>query len=637
MPVTILKNLFLAFILMALTKPSFAQVPQPRSWTLAHFLPGDFRDAETRNLAPAAFPEAAFAVENSSRPAQLVSAEIPALFPFDELLLSADAVFPGGGALEAEAQVKAGGKWSPWFSFGRFDAAGGGASVKGQKNDFGRMDVDILKLDRKAEALRYRVRLSSAGGRASLRLVGVTYTDAAAPYSSADAAARPASFKPVRVQVPAYSQMVQQVNYAGDICSPVSLSMTLSGFGRRVEPIPTASAVLDATENIYGNWFLNTAYAGSRGLYAFLARLNTLEDARAFLEAGSPVIASVTFGPDELKNSPLRKTRGHLLVITGFDAKGDVITHDPAAPEEKTVRRVYKRAEFAAAWLKNKYGTSYILARDLNRFVAVKDNVAELYSMPPKDGDERRKLIESQLVFNERAELLEITGEWARARAVEQHSLKSNGRDLSPYEGWLTARSLGFSLPLAPTAVVRAKTTRAGAADVSMGVKLRLAGGLAIPAGRLQAKDLNPLPVRTPHPQLRPKILASARAFLGDKYYWGGRSAWGIDCSGLVNISYRAWGLDLPRNAGDQFAASKSVTMDRLKPADLIFSADASTPTAITHVMLYAGGGRLIEATGDTNSVREVTFAEKFGADFKKARNGMVSQGKKIFFRRVLN
>ena len=53
--------------------------------------------------------------------------------------------------------------------------------------------------------------------------------------------------------------------------------------------------------------------------------------------------------------------------------------------------------------------------------------------------------------------------------------------------------------------------------------------------------------------------------------------------------------------------------------------------------MLYPGGGRLIEATGDSNSVREISFAEKFGADFKKAKNGMTSGGKKIFFRRAIN
>ena len=74
-----------------------------------------------------------------------------------------------------------------------------------------------------------------------------------------------------------------------------------------------------------------------------------------------------------------------------------------------------------------------------------------------------------------------------------------------------------------------------------------------------------------------------------------------------------------------------------LKPGDLIFSSDAARPAAINHVMIYSGGGMLIEATQDSGDVREVTFAEKFGADFKKARNGMTSRGKKIFFRRVIN
>ena len=634
----ILKVLLPLLIIMTAIKPSTAQVSAPRSWTLAHFLPGDFKGAKTQNLAPAPFPEAAFTVENSSKPAQLTSSEIETLFPFDELLLSADAVFSGSGELEAEAQVKAGGTWSPWFSYGRFNPPAGGTSVKDQQNDFGRMDVDVLKLKQKATAFRYRLTLTpGAGSRAALRLAAASYTDSSAPYSQADAAAKPAPFSPARVKAPAFSQMIQQVNYAGDICSPVSLAMTLSSLGGKAEPLPTAAAVLDSAENIYGNWFLNTAYAGSRGFYAFLARLNTLEEARAFIQAGSPVIASVTFGPDELKNSPLKKTRGHLLVITGFDAKGDVITHDPAAPEQKTVERVYKRAEFAAAWLKNKYGTAYIVTKDLNRFLAVKANMTELYAMPPKDKAERGKLIESQLLFNERAELLETAGPWARARAVEQRSLKTDGKTLSPYEGWLELDSLAFSLPQVATAVVKTKTAMAGGTEISMGVKLRVAGGLALPAGRLAAKDLNQLPQKTPAAGLRGKIMTSARAFLGDKYYWGGRSAWGIDCSGLVNLAYRAWGLDLPRNAGDQFAASRSVARENLQPADLIFSSDANRPGAITHVMLYAGGGRLVEATGDSNSVREVTFAEKFGADFKKARNGMVSQGKKIFFRRVLN
>lgn len=625
-----------------------AALPQParppRSWTVVNFLPGDFKEASLKNLAPAVFPGGVFKVEDSSRPAVLASGEIETVFPFDELLLSADALFPDGGSLEAEAQVKTRAGWSPWFSFGRFDTGSARASVKGQDNPFGRLDVDILRLTEKAASFRYRLTLHSAGGAAPvLRLAAASYTDSAAPYLADDATERAAGFKPLKLALPRYSQMTQQVNYSGDICSPVSLSMAFASLGLKAGPLETAAAVLDSAENIYGNWFLNTAHAGSRGLYSFVTRMNSLEEARAFLAAGAPVIASVTFGPDELKNAPLKKTKGHLLAITGFDAKGNVIANDPAAPDEKTVERVYDRKEFAAAWLRNKYGTSYVLAKDLNNFLAVKGRVTELYSMPPADAAERARLIESQLLANERVELLEVSGAWARSRAVEQRSLSADGKTLAPYEGWLALDALAFSLPLPPTAVVRSKT--AGGEDLSLGVKLRVIG--RSPAGArvllgdgttalLPEKNINQLPRKDEAGHLRARILDTARFFLGDKYYWGGRSAWGIDCSGLVNLAYRAWGLDLPRNASDQYTASKRVSREELKPADLVFSSDGAKPKSINHVMIYSGGGKLIEATGDTNSVREVSFKEKFGADLSKLKHGALVNGKKIFFGRVL-
>ena len=619
----------------------------PRSWTLVNFLPDDFSDAALKNLEPARFPDGVFQVEDSSRPATLTSPELASIFPFDELLLSADALFPGGGALEAEAQVRTGAGWSPWFSFGSFGPGGAQASVKGQQNDFGRMDVDVLKLKAKAAAFRYRLTFSPSGGKPqALRLAAAAYSDSAAQYSPAAAAERQPDFKPLKLALPRYSQMIQQVNYSGDICSPVSMAMAFNCLGLKGGPLDTAAAVLDSTENIYGNWFLNTAHAGSRGLYAFIARLNTLEEARAFLAAGAPVVASVTFGPDELANSPLKKTKGHLLVITGFDAKGNVITNDPAAPDERSVERVYDRAQFSAAWLKNKFGTCYILARNLNAFLAVKGKMAEFYSMPPADAGERAKLIESQLLTNERVELLEVSGAWARAVATEQHRQAKDGKTMAPYEGWLPLESLAFSLPVAPTAVVRTKTAPTADGDLSLGVKLRVIGSgksgdarILLGDGRtgmLPGRDLNPLPQKARQEDLRAKILDTARLFLGDKYYWGGRSAWGIDCSGLVNISYRTWGLDLPRNADDQYAASKRVSRENLKPGDLIFSADAAKPGKINHVMLYAGAGKLIEATGDSNSVREVSFMEKFGADFAKIKQGALVNGKKIFFGRIL-
>ena len=63
--------------------------------------------------------------------------------------------------------------------------------------------------------------------------------------------------------------------------------------------------------------------------------------------------------------------------------------------------------------------------------------------------------------------------------------------------------------------------------------------------------------------------LAVARGFLGTPYVWGGLSRDGIDCSGLVHLSFRAVGSRVPRDAADQAAAA--VPVQEPQPGDLYF------------------------------------------------------------------
>ncbi|OGR46974.1 MAG: hypothetical protein A2X33_10240 [Elusimicrobia bacterium GWA2_51_34] len=620
-----------------------------RSFTLAHFLPSDFYGAEFNGLAEPEFENGVFRLvkKNSRTPeASLVSREIKAAFPFNELLMSANSDLGQGGTARIEARVKTADGWSPWFNFGLFQP-GAAASVKGQENKFGKMDVDILKLKTKAFALSYRFTLGSRAEKAALRLISAAYSDTTLPFNEPAAVKKGRDTKPLKLAVPSYSQMRQHVSYSGDICSPVSLAMVMNYYGQKELPLETAAAVLDGPENIYGNWTFNTAYAGSKGLYAFLTRINSIAEAEAYLSRGITLIASVTFGPDELKNSPLKKTKGHLLVIKGFDAKGNVLANDPAAPEEKTVERVYNRGEFARAWLKNKYGTAYAVSKNLNAFLAVTKPFTEMFSTPPANAGERKKLIETQLLLNEPAAILDARGQWAKIEAGGQKT--AGAKDFKPYSGWVKLEDLAFFPPLEPDAVVKVKKSAAAAGGesktLSLGTEIKITGERPgkleiITAGGITAeiseKDINRLPLKIPAPELRRNILATAGLFLNDSYYWGGRSAWGVDCSGLVNLSYRAWGAALPRNAADQFNYGKSVSRENLKPADLIFSSKKNAPGNINHVMLYAGAGRLIESTQDTGSVREVSFKEKFGVDLARTKNGALINGKKIFFKTVL-
>lgn len=92
-------------------------------------------------------------------------------------------------------------------------------------------------------------------------------------------------------------------------------------------------------------------------------------------------------------------------------------------------------------------------------------------------------------------------------------------------------------------------------------------------------------------------ILQTANKYLAAPYQWGGKSPFGIDCSGLVQMVFKIGGFGLPRDAAQQFLQGKQV--DRLedtRPGDLaFFQADDGR---IVHVGIVAPGGKIIHASG---------------------------------------
>jgi gamma-D-glutamyl-L-lysine dipeptidyl-peptidase len=84
-----------------------------------------------------------------------------------------------------------------------------------------------------------------------------------------------------------------------------------------------------------------------------------------------------------------------------------------------------------------------------------------------------------------------------------------------------------------------------------------------------------------------------ARTLLGTPYLWGGMTAAGIDCSGLVHMSYRATGRLVPRDADQQEAAGGEV--DEPHPGDLITY--GSPETRADHIAFWVGEGRILHAT----------------------------------------
>lgn len=98
------------------------------------------------------------------------------------------------------------------------------------------------------------------------------------------------------------------------------------------------------------------------------------------------------------------------------------------------------------------------------------------------------------------------------------------------------------------------------------------------------------------------RIRYEAMKFRGTPYVWAGTASYGLDCSGFTHQVYRRFGIDIPRDAGDQRAAGSPVGWRNKRPGDLIFF--GSSPSRITHEAMYIGGGKMIHAAYSNRRVR---------------------------------
>lgn len=94
---------------------------------------------------------------------------------------------------------------------------------------------------------------------------------------------------------------------------------------------------------------------------------------------------------------------------------------------------------------------------------------------------------------------------------------------------------------------------------------------------------------------IRSCILNYAMSFLGTQYRWGGKTAMGLDCSGLTFMSYYMCGIVIYRDAiiKEGFPVHE-IPFSSIKPADLLYFPG--------HVALYLGNGKYIHCTGNLSS-----------------------------------
>ncbi|MGN9840772.1 C40 family peptidase [Nonomuraea sp. H19] len=103
--------------------------------------------------------------------------------------------------------------------------------------------------------------------------------------------------------------------------------------------------------------------------------------------------------------------------------------------------------------------------------------------------------------------------------------------------------------------------------------------------------------------------LKAAASKLGRPYVWGAEGPDTFDCSGLVQWAFAKAGVRMPRVTHQQWVAGPQVPLSQAQPGDLIFwRLDPTNPGYISHVAIYWGDGKMIQAprTGDVVKISPV-------------------------------
>lgn len=213
--------------------------------------------------------------------------------------------------------------------------------------------------------------------------------------------------------------------------------------------------------------------------------------------------------------------------------------------------------------------------------------------------------VASQTIFSENVNIEKQVGDWAHITTPDQ------------YSGWIPVTAL-VSLEKAYQPSLKVSRLVAhvyGVQDTEFGPIKTLPYGsklqvleainarwikIALPNGQegyIQTGDV--VPEKEMHHKM--DLVAFSQKFLGLPYTWGGRSSFGYDCSGFVQMLYQHIGINLLRDAKQQILDPRfqTISIDDLEPGDLIFF--GKSEQKITHVGMYLGAGQFIHTSPQEN------------------------------------
>lgn len=204
----------------------------------------------------------------------------------------------------------------------------------------------------------------------------------------------------------------------------------------------------------------------------------------------------------------------------------------------------------------------------------------------------------SEVLHGETLAILERRDEWLRVQAPDGYvAWLSAGYVATGPKDWAEDWSVRASARALSADIVTANGRRRLPTGARVALKrgvVELADGQrgAVAAGSVRREQ--ELRVEARHLAL-PEL--AQKWYGGAPYLWGGRTEWGIDCSGLVQAVYAARGVSLLRDSDQQFSQGHEVPTQSdgagYEAGDLLCFAERGR---VSHVALWAGAGRIVHS-----------------------------------------
>jgi len=186
----------------------------------------------------------------------------------------------------------------------------------------------------------------------------------------------------------------------------------------------------------------------------------------------------------------------------------------------------------------------------------------------------------SQLLFGETASIEETSDEWLYINTT-----------FDSYKGWVEKKCVQYTSSQNEFTVIKgfSRLVRLN------GESLWLSSGSELNSELIDKQSAT---VVTINRELNSaSVIELALQFIGTPYLWGGRSFMGIDCSGFVQVIFKALNIKLPRDASQQVDLGTAIQFPSdAQVGDLAFFDDEEA--AITHVGIIMGEGKIIHASG---------------------------------------